>query len=284
MGETVGVLHPGSMGVSVAAALQASGHSVLWASEHRSEATRRRAEDQGLRDVITLEDLCRQSDVIVSVCPPIAAEDLAARVLASGFEGLYLDANATSPERAQRIGSAMAAAGVTFVDGGIIGGPALHPNTTWLCLSGADARQAAACFSGGMLEVQVVGGDIGRASALKMCYGAYTKGTTALLAAILGTAEAWGVRHELERQWARDDGTFVDSTNGRVLRVTAKAWRFVDEMEQIAETFEAAGLPGSFHQAAADVYRRLARFKDREATPELGEVLESLVAGNGSIR
>jgi len=178
----------------------------------------------------------------------------------------------------------MTAAGVEFVDGGIIGGPAWHPKTTWLCLSGAEAKRAAACFSGGLLEVQDIGGDIGRASALKMCYGAYTKGTTALLAAILATAESWDVRHELERQWARDDGSFVDSTDSRVRRVTAKAWRFVDEMEQIADTFEAAGMPGAFHQAAADIYRRLTSFKDHEATPELGEVLDALGAGPGSIR
>ncbi len=276
MTEIVGILHPGRMGVSVGASAQASGGSVVWASEGRSEATRRRAETQGLRDVATLEALCRESEVIVSVCPPHAAEDLARQVLAYGFDGLYLDANATSPQRAQRIGEMMTAAGVAFVDGGIIGGPAWHPNTTWLCLSGADAPRAAACFSGGLLEVQVIGNDIGRASALKMCYGAYTKGTTALLAAILATAESWDVRHELERQWARDDAGFVDTTAGRVRRVTAKAWRFVDEMEQIADTFEAAGMPGAFHLAAADVYRRLVPFKDREHEPELDEVLEAL--------
>jgi 3-hydroxyisobutyrate dehydrogenase-like beta-hydroxyacid dehydrogenase len=276
------------MGTSVAAAAKASGNRVMWVSEGRSDETRQRAESQGLEDAGTLVALCGASDVIVSICPPHAAESLAHSVLDCGFTGLYLDANATSPQRARSIGQAMEVAGVDFVDGGIIGGPAWHPNTTWLCLSGWHAQSAAACFSGGMLEVQMVGQEVGWASALKMCYGAYTKGTTALLAAILGTAEAWGVRHELERQWARDDAGFVDATNGRVRRVTAKAWRFVDEMEEIAETFEAAGMPGSFHQAAAEVYRRLADFKGREPTPELDEVLAALgrqaVAGPGNGR
>jgi 3-hydroxyisobutyrate dehydrogenase-like beta-hydroxyacid dehydrogenase len=287
MNKTVGILHPGSMGVSVAASAQAIGHRVMWVSEGRSEKTRARAEGQGLEDAGSVQALCEQSDVIVSVCPPHAAEDLARTVLDCGFNGLYLDANATSPQRARKIGQAMEAAGVDFVDGGIIGGPAWHPNTTWLCLSGWNAHAAEACLSGGMLEVQVVGDEVGWASALKMCYGAYTKGTTALLAAILATAEVWGVRHELERQWARDDAGFVDATNGRVRRVTAKAWRFVGEMEEISETFEAAGLPGSFHQAAAEVYRRLSDFKSRDQTPELDEVLAALggpvvaKAGNG---
>jgi 3-hydroxyisobutyrate dehydrogenase-like beta-hydroxyacid dehydrogenase len=279
MKHTVGVLHPGSMGVSVAASAQASGHDVLWVSDGRSAQTRHRAELQDLQDAGTLEALCSHSDVIVSVCPPHAAEDMAERVVACGFQGLYLDANATSPQRARRIGQKLNAAGVDFVDGGIIGGPAWHPNTTWMYLSGWHAQRAAECFSGGLLEVQVVGEEVGWASALKMCYGAYTKGSTALLAGILGTADAWGVRHELERQWAREDATFVDSTVGRVRRVTAKAWRFIDEMEEIATTFEAAGMPGSFHQAAAEIYRRLANFKGRETMPELDEVLGALAAG-----
>ncbi len=277
MTETVGILHPGSMGVSVAAAAQASGCEVVWASEDRSQATCDRADDQGLRDLGSLEAVSLESDVIVSVCPPHAAEELAARVLGYGFRGLYLDANATSPQRAQRIGEAVIAAGAEFVDGGIIGGPAWHSHTTWLCVSGKQARRAEACFGAGLLEVQVIGEDIGPASALKMCYGAYTKGTTALLAAILGTADSWNVRHELERQWAHDDSSFVDATHGRVRRVTAKAWRFVDEMEQISETFEAGGMPGSFHQAAAEIYRRLTEFKGRQQAPELEEVLEALL-------
>ncbi len=277
MTETLGILHPGLMGVSVAAAAQSSGHTVVWASEGRSPATRQRAESQGLTDAGTLEALCRACSVIVSICPPHAAEQVAAAVLETGFRGLFLDANATSPQRARHIAERLGAAGVDFVDGGIIGPPAWQPHTSWLYLSGTQSERAAACFSGGLLEVQILGEDIGRASAMKMCYGAYTKGTTALLAGILGTAEALGVRPELERHWSRDDAAFVDQSSQRVCRSTAKAWRWVDEMEEIAATFESAGLPGGFHRAAADIFTRLALFKERAMTPELAEVLSALM-------
>jgi 3-hydroxyisobutyrate dehydrogenase-like beta-hydroxyacid dehydrogenase len=211
------------------------------------------------------------------VCPPHAAEEVAQQVLATGFAGVYLDANAIAPQRAERIGADLAAVGVSFVDGGIIGGPAWTPGSTWLYLAGSQAAQIAACFAAGPLETQVLGAQIGRASALKMCYAAYSKGTTALLCAILATAEDLGVRHDLEQHWQRDDPQFADNVEQRVRQVTAKAWRFAGEMEEIAETFRSAGMPGEFHAAAANVYRRMADFKAARATPELEDVLAALL-------
>ncbi len=195
--QRVGILHPGQMGISIAASAQNSGYEVLWASDGRSAETRTRAEEHGLTDVGTLAELCRACPTLVSVCPPAAAEDLAREVLAHGFSGLYVDANAIAPERAQRIGHAMAEAGATFVDGGIIGGPAWKPNSTWLHLSGPDAPSAAALFAAGPLETNIVGDEIGQASALKMCFAAYTKGSTALLCAIVAAAEKLGVSDAL---------------------------------------------------------------------------------------
>ena len=110
-----------------------------------------------------------------------------------------------------------------------------------------------------------------------MCYAAYTKGTTALLCAILATAEDLGVRRDLEQHWQRDDPQFADEVAQRVRQVTAKAWRFAGEMEEIASTFRAAGMPGEFHAAAASVYRRLADFKAARATPALEDVLAALL-------
>jgi len=123
----------------------------------------------------------------------------------------------------------------------------------------------------------VLGAQIGRASALKMCCAAYTKGTTALLCAILATAEDLGVRANLSQHWQRDDSQFADQVEQRVRQVTAKAWRFAGEMEEIADTFRSAGLPGEFHAAAANVYRRLADFKAARSTPELEDVLAALL-------
>src|SRR6185295_16586912 len=117
----------------------------------------------------------------------------------------------------------MAERGIDFVDGGIIGGPAWEAGTTWLYLSGREAQRVADCFSAGPLQTEVIGDEIGKASAVKMCYAAYTKGTTALLCAILATAEDLGVRADLEQHWRRDDPQFADQVTQRVRRVTAKA-------------------------------------------------------------
>jgi 3-hydroxyisobutyrate dehydrogenase-like beta-hydroxyacid dehydrogenase len=169
------------------------------------------------------------------------------------------------------------AAGATYVDGGIIGGPAWEPGRTWLYLSGPDASRAAALSDDGPLETAILGPEIGRASALKMCFAAYTKGSTALLAAILAAADELGVRQDLYRQWSRRDSDFVEQTERRTTRVTAKAWRFAGEMEEIAATFAAAGLPAGFHHAAAELYTRLAPFKDAPETPPLAGVLAALL-------
>ena len=273
----VGVIHPGNMGVSVAASVKAGGHDVRWASQGRSLQTRERAGQAGLRDAGTLAALCESCSILLCVCPPHAAEDVAAQVLALGFSGLYLDANAISPERVARVGRKLETGGVSFVDGGIVGGPAWEPGKTWLYLAGDGAGRVARLFDEGPLETQVLGPEAGRASALKMCYAAWTKGSTALLSAIVASAGELGVWQNLQEQWQRDWPGFPQQTTERVRRVTAKAWRFAGEMEEISATFEAAGLPDDFHEGAAKIYRRMADFKDAPATPSLENVLAALV-------
>lgn len=275
--ERIGLLHPGAMGISIAASALNSGHAVYWASEGRSSATRDRAARYGLQDARTVAHLCATCSILVSVCPPHAAETVARLVLASSFAGLYLDANALSPRRTIQMGHDMEEAGVAFVDGGIIGEPAWKPHSTWLYLAGPRAADVAACFSAGPLETHVLGETVGKASALKMCFAAYAKGTTALLSAVLATAECLGVREALCQQWARKDSDFPEHVSQRVRSATAKAWRFVGEMEEIASTFRDAGMPGDFHAAAAHIYRRLARFKDLQTAPALDDVLAALL-------
>ena len=271
----IGIVHPGEMGVSIAANLQAGGCAVAWASEGRSAATAARAARHALRDAGTLGELCAACGMIISVCPPHAAEDVAWRVLAAGFRGLYVDANAIAPQRVLRMRDALEVAGIGVVDGGIIGGPAWQPGTT-LYLAGPRAAEVAACFGAGPLAVQVLGDTVGTASALKLCFAAYSKGTTALLAGILAAAEHYGVRGALGAQWEQGEPGFAAQVERRVRQSTAKAWRFAGEMEEIAAAFRAAGLPGGFHQAAAEVYARLAHFKDAPQ-PALADVLAALV-------
>jgi 3-hydroxyisobutyrate dehydrogenase-like beta-hydroxyacid dehydrogenase len=281
MSEVVGILHPGQMGISVAASAKNSGLSVCWTSEGRSLETRERAESQGLIELKNLTAFCQECSIIFSVCPPHAAEEVARIVIASNFKGLYVDANAISPNRTRRIGMKMEESGIEFVDGGIIGGPAWEPETTWLYLSGDSAERVAACFSEGPLGTVVMENRIGNASAVKMCFAAYTKGSSALLCAILATADRLGVREALEMQWSRGGSEFAVQTRERLRRVTAKAWRFAGEMDEIADTMAGAGLPEGFHRAAGEVYRRMSHFKGLDEYPPLEDVLEALKNESG---
>jgi len=265
------------MGVSVAASFKTAGNEVLWASDGRSEATRQRAQDAGLNDAVTVRALCETCSIIVSVCPPHAARDVASEVLGYGFNGHYVDANAISPQIAVSLDVLFASAGGSFVDGGIIGGPAWTSGNTWLYLSGSTAAEIASILAGGALGVACIGEVPGKASALKMCYAAYSKGTTALLAAILAAATHYGVREELEDQWAQDDPDFSEQTLARIRRVTAKAWRYIGEMQEISATFQAAGVPGEFHLAAAEIYRRMDGLEQRSELPSLEEILLRLI-------
>lgn len=271
--QNVGILHPGQMGISVAATLQNSGHLVHWASQGRSPHTRRRAGQHNLVDDVTLETLAQTCSLLVSVCPPAAAEALAEQVIAAGYQGMYLDANAIAPQRVMRMGEKMEQAGITFVDGGIIGGPAWKPGETWLYLSGALAERASQYFNAGPLGTRIVSPEIGKASALKMCFAAYTKGSRAMLCAVLGAAEQLGVLEDLKTQWGTD---FTRQALTGAVNVTAKAWRFTGEMEEIAATFRDAGMPGGFHEAAAEVYRRMERFKDADPLPDFEAVLRAI--------
>ena len=204
--QKIGIMSPGAMGISVAATMRRSGFEVYWASAGRSDDSVARAEAHDLIDAKTVANLCAMCDAIVSVCPPHTAVSVAEAVLATGFRGVYLDANAIAPQKVAQMAEQMTAAGITFVDGGIIGGPAWEPQTTWLYLSGEQADRVASFFVEGPLETAVIGDQIGQASALKMCFAAYSKGTTALLSMILAGAGAVSHEELVELAIAHFDG------------------------------------------------------------------------------
>jgi 3-hydroxyisobutyrate dehydrogenase-like beta-hydroxyacid dehydrogenase len=277
--RTVGLLHPGEMGGVLGGIVRGGGFKVVWASEHRSPATRARADAAGLADVRTLRALVEQSDVILSVCPPHAALDIARRVISQRFSGVYLDANAVSPKTARAIGQLLEGAGARFVDGSIIGPPPTASGTTRLYLSGRTAAEdVAGLFRTGPLEVIVLDGPPGAASALKVAYAAYTKGTAALLLAIRALALQEGVEEALLQEWRRSLPDLPGRADAAIQGSVRKAWRFVGEMEESAATFAAAGLPDGFSRAAAAVYARLDGYRDAKQPPSMGEIAAALAA------
>ena len=248
---TIGLLHPGEMGAALGRVLRDRGHDVLWASSARSEATSRRAQAAGLDDVQSVQALVERSEVIFSVCPPHAARNVAHATLASA--GLLVDGNAIAPATARDI--AAERDGSSFVDGGIVGPPPQSSGTTRLYLSGAQAFTIADLFEQSAVDARVVSENIGDASAVKMTYAAWSKGTAAMLIAIRDVARHYGVEEDLAAEWRDSVPSLPDRLAAAERSAAEKGWRWVGEMEEIAETFAAAGRPEGFHRAAAEVFR-----------------------------
>ncbi len=256
----VGLLHPGEMGAAVGQCLTGTGHQVLWASEGRSQQTAARATAAGLTDVGTARQLAAEASVILSVCPPHAALDVAWAV--HGFAGLYLDANAISPGTAREVAQLITGNGGSYVDGGIIGQPPVPGTIARLYLSGAHASVVADLFAGTPLESRIVDGPEFGASTVKMAYAAWTKGSAALLLAARALAQAEGVEEALLSEWATSVPDLAGQSERSAASGVSKGWRWVGEMEEIAHCMASAGLPDGFHQAAAEIFRRCPRLPD----------------------
>ncbi len=280
--QTVTLLHPGNMGVTIGAAAATSGARVLWVSQQRGQATRKRAEKAELTEIKGLDEALRQSELVLSVCPPHAAMDVAQEVAKQKFGGIYVDANAVSRTTAEQIGEIVTRSGAKFVDGGIIGSPVKQSGTTRLYLSGERAEEVAELFAKSMLDARPIGDAPGAASALKVAYAAWTKCSDALLLGIRAYAAHEGVDAALLEEWRISQPQLEKRCERAAAVATPKAWRYVGEMEEIAGAFENAGLTGGFHKAAAELCARLGSFKDRtDPAPTIAEVIASLKCSSG---
>lgn len=257
----VGVLHPGAMGVSIAQSAMDGGCDVFWASDGRRSSTRERADSAGLVDLATVDRLCRECAVILSVCPPEFAVDVARRVAATGFTGVFADLNAAAPQHKTALAHEMAERRIRFADGGIIGLPTRTRGETTLFLSGEAAEVVAECFAGGAIAARVLGPEPGQASALKVLFAAYNKGSIALFTTLYAAARRYGVLDELQEEFVHR-GLSLAAIETQIVRAAPKAWRWIAEMHEISAALEAVDMPGGFHEAAASIYQRLAGFKD----------------------
>ena len=255
---TIGLLHPGEMGAAVGGCLVSVGHEVLWDPAGRSRASTGRALAAEMTGV-PFDALIKRSSVILSICPPHAALDVAAQVAAAGYAGIYADANAVSVATAEQVSGIVTAAGASYVDGGIIGMPPEIAGHTRLYLSGPRANEVRVLFGRSALEARIADGPLYAASAVKMAYAAWTKGSSALLLAARALARAGGVERTLLAEWALSQPALAERSEGAATAAAAKGWRWVAEMEEIAASMTAAGLPAGFHEAAADIYQRASR-------------------------
>ncbi len=255
----IGLLSPGEMGSAVGGRLVDAGHQVGWASAGRGAATASRAGEAGLVDAGTAARLVRESEVVLSVVPPQFALQTAVAVAATGFAGVYVDANAIAPGTATEVAATVTSSGARYVDGGIVGSPPVRSGTTRLYLSGAGAPAVAALFTDTPLEAVVLGGDPTSASALKLAYAGWTKGSAALLLAAHELAVRSGVAGALEAEWERSQPDLTRRLESARASAAAKGWRWTPEMHEIAAAMRARDLPPGFHQAAARIFQQYPR-------------------------
>jgi 3-hydroxyisobutyrate dehydrogenase-like beta-hydroxyacid dehydrogenase len=277
---TVGLLHPGEMGAAVGGSLVAVGHEVLWDPARRSRATTGRALAAELTGV-SLAELVSRSSVILSVCPPHAVLDVARGVASAGFAGVYVDANAVSVTTAAQVSAIVASGGASYVDGGIIGPPPEVAGRTRLYLSGGRAEEVRALFGRSALDARIADGQPFAASAVKMAYAAWTKGTSALLLACRALARGEGVERTLLAEWALSQPALGAQSERAASSAASKGWRWVAEMEEIAESMAANGLPSGFHVAAAEIFDRASHAETDEGAGVAGA---GTAGANGSAR
>ncbi len=291
----VGIVSPGAMGSAIGRILMSGGTRAVVDGRRRSARTRKLAE--GLALLPTIDDVVgRVGDRALRRTARCGSRrsggDRRCRgphrrsATRRGSERRLADHDATV------VASASLERGLHLVDGSISGPPPRVAGTTVIYLSGPRAAQVASLDTPG-LELRVVGDTIGTASAIKMSTASFYKGQTAILAqalraALTRTACCEFVLDDLGRHYP----DLVDDAPRMLQSIAAKSGRYVAEMEEIAATQQAAGLPPELFAALAKVFGELSRTEAATRAPEeadagatLDEVLASLDAhgANGAV-
>jgi 3-hydroxyisobutyrate dehydrogenase-like beta-hydroxyacid dehydrogenase len=272
------------MGSAVGAVALGLGHRVVTCLDGRSDRSRGLAVAAGFEDISPLPEMVGAADLILSILPPAAAVDTARDVAAAmgdaGATPAFADCNAIAPATARKAAEIIEGAGALFIDGGIFGPAPRSTPPTRLYVSGPDCAPMRALQSD-LLDVREIGAGVGRASALKMCYAALTKGSWTLHAALLTAAARLGVAEELGAEFDGSQKEAFERMRGMIPRLPVDAGRWIGEMEEIAATFEAAGVPPDFHRGAAEMFRLLDRTPfaaETRETMDRGRTLEATIA------
>jgi len=271
--KIVAILSPGEMGAATGKAFQQNGFDIITSLESRSEISRKRASEAGFRDCGSIASTLAEADIVFSILPPGNALAQAIRVAAimtkTGHKPSYFDCNAVSPETAAQIGSVIEAAGAAYIDGGIVGNPPGAAVPTRFFVSGSGAKQMN-IFDGKGVDIKQCGQEAGKASAIKMCYAGITKGTSALHAAMLMTAEKLDIADQLHHELTYSQGEIYKRMEGVTPALPAVSDRYIGEMEEIAKTMGTVGMPTGFHDGSADLYRLMTK------SPYASEIRETV--------
>lgn len=271
--RTVAIMSPGDMGHAVGRVLGEHGLEVLTCLAGRSERTRGLAERGRFRDLPSLESVIREADLVLSILPPAAALEMARRateaMIAVGKSPPYADCNAVSPQAVRRVAREISRAGADFIDAGIIGLAPGRGQPPRFYVSGG-RTDVMGKLDGRGIEIRPMGSEVGRASAIKMCYAGLTKGIRTLYTAVLVTAEKTGLLEELCEEFLHSQEAAYQQMKASVPRLPADSVRWIGEMREIAATFEAAGVTPRFHEGAEEIFSLLA------STPFAAETRETM--------
>ena len=272
MKPTIAIMSPGDMGHAVGAVLRQAGLRVITQLDGRSERTRALAAQAGIEEVADDATLARAADLLLSILVPAEALALAERfaraIRGTGAMPLYVDCNAIAPQTARQVAEIVEGAGARVVDAGIIGPPPQPGATSTRFYASGEAAAAFARLGDFGLDVRVVGEEPGQASALKMCYAALTKGTTALMTELAIAAERLGVSAALRAEFAESQPAMLERMQRAVPAMVPKAHRWVGEMAEIAKTFAACDLTPRTFEGAAELYALVADTALGRISPE----------------
>ena len=205
--------------------------------------------------------------VTVSEAVPGLCREIADAVEATGTDLLFAECNAIAPELSKEMEGVLQGAGARYVDASIIGGPPRNGSSPRVYVSGENATEFEQLRDFG-LDVRNLGPQLGRASGIKMCYAAMTKGTTALHAELLIAAEKLGLTKELMAEFNGSQPAVVSRMEGWMPTMPAKSRRWVSEMEEIEKTFSDLGMTPNIFKGVADIYRMIGATALGDENPE----------------
>ena len=269
--RVIGIHSPGDMGAAVGKVLVEHGLRTVAALRGRSNRTRELAMAAGIEDAGGLEDLVRQADLVLSILVPAQAEEAAREIAAAmneaGVYPCYVDCNAIAADTSRRIGEVISTAGAPYVDASIIGPPPRRKGVTRFYAAGEHTPRFAALSAHG-LDIRLLDGGVGQASAMKTCYAALTKGVMALGAQVLVSAQAWGLEGPLSEEFQLSQPALYQWLERTLPAMAPKAHRFAGEMEEHGKGFSSQGMTPRIMEGAAEFYRFTAASPIGRETPE----------------
>ena len=278
-GEVVAIIGAGEMGAAVGRRLRESGARVLTSLRGRGPQSVERVRRAGLEVVDDDDELVRRADFVLSIVPPGVAVEVAHRLrdplARAPRRPVFAECNAISPAAVTQIAQILSGSRCRFVDAGIIGGPPpsdLRAAGPRFYASGPDAPALARLGSHG-LDIALIEGPIGAASGLKLSYAGLTKGLTALGAAMIAGAARAGLADALRTELLRSQPDLIARLRRHLPPMVPKAYRWVAEMEEIAQFLGGKDRGAGIYLGAARLYERIAR---EFTADDSGETLAAL--------